>query len=83
MPRISRKTAILKTETISVIPRRIYHAAAYIRLSAEEYKRSDNEESIIMQQYMLERYIAEQSDMVLCGVYSDSGKSGTDFAGVK
>ncbi len=79
MPRISRKTAILKTETISVIPRRIYHAAAYIRLSAEEYKRSDNEESIIMQQYMLERYIAEQSDMVLCGVYSDSGKSGTDF----
>ncbi len=68
MARISRKTP---NGTMPVAPERIYRAAAYARLSVEDNNRSGDRESITMQQYMMETYIANQPDMVFCGVYSD------------
>lgn len=79
MARTSRKAAAMEAAASSVAPEHVYRAAAYVRLSVEDNKRPGDRESIAMQQYMLEKYIAEQPDMVLQGIYSDNGESGTDF----
>lgn len=79
MARTSRKAAAMEAAASSVAPERVYHAAAYVRLSVEDNKRCGDRESITMQQYMLEKYISGQPDMVLHGIYSDNGESGTDF----
>ena len=78
MARTSRKAAVIETEP--ALPEKVYHAAIYVRLSVEDNKRTGDGESIAMQQYMLEKYIAQQPDMMLYGVYSDNGESGTGFA---
>lgn len=80
MARTSRKAAVMQSEAAPVTPERVYHAAAYVRLSVEDNNRTGNHESIAMQQYMLEKYVSEQPDMVLKEVFSDNGESGTDFA---
>ncbi len=81
MARVSRKAAIMETEEncLAVIPERVYHAAAYVRLSVEDNRRIDDKESIAMQRYMLEKYIEGQPDMRLQGVYCDNGETGTNF----
>lgn len=79
MARISRKATVIKTEISSKRPEKMYHTAIYIRLSVENNKYFSDEESIIMQQNMLENYVIQQSDLTLYGVYKDNGKSGTDF----
>ena len=78
MARTSRKAAVIETEP--ALPEKVYHAAIYVRLSVEDNKRTGDGESIAMQQYMLEKYVAQQPDMMLYGVYSDNGESGTGFA---
>lgn len=80
MARTSRKSAVIQTGTAPVTPERIYHTAVYVRLSVEDNNRAGNRESIAMQQYMLEKYIEGQPDMMLREVFSDNGESGTDFA---
>ena len=65
---------------LAVMPERIYNTAAYVRLSVEDNGRTGNQESIAMQQYMLEKYIEAQPDMRLLDVYCDNGETGTDFA---
>lgn len=81
MARVSRKAAISAEmkNCLSVLPEKIYNVAAYVRLSVEDNGRADNQESIVMQQYMLEKYIEAQPDMKLQGVYCDNGETGTDF----
>lgn len=79
MARTSRKAAIMGTEALSVVPERVYHAAAYVRLSVEDSGHVGDSDSIGMQQYMLEKYITEQPDMALHAIYTDNGQSGTDF----
>ena len=81
MARVSRKAAMVETgkNSLAVIPERVYHAAAYVRLSVEDNRRINGKESIAMQQYMLEKYIEGQPDMRLQGVYCDNGETGTDF----
>ncbi len=79
MARISRKTAIMGMAAKPEESRRVYHAAAYVRLSVEDGSCEEQPESIATQQYMLENYIAQQPDMELYQVYCDNGKSGTDF----
>ncbi len=78
MARISRK-GLVNDNVVLAEQKHIYHAAAYVRLSIEDNHGTDNSDSIVMQQYMLEGYIARQPDMELYQVYCDNGESGTDF----
>lgn len=64
---------------VLIQPERIFHAAAYVRLSVEDNHYSKDCESIEMQQYMVEKFIAEQPDMILYKAYVDNGKTGTNF----
>ena len=82
MARVSRKAALAQTgkSCLAAAPEKVYHAAAYVRLSVEDNGRAGDKESIAMQQYMLEKYIEAQPDMRLLGVYCDNGETGTDFA---
>lgn len=82
MARVSRKPAVSGNVTQASAlqaPERVYHTAAYVRLSVEDNKHTGNKESIRMQQYMLEKYIAVQPDMQLEGVFCDNGETGTNF----
>lgn len=79
MARVSRKVVIKEKEPINTLPERIYHTAIYIRLSVEDNSHTNEKESIAMQQYMLETYVAAQSDMKLYGIFCDNGETGTDF----
>lgn len=92
MARVSRKAFIAKIGKNSpasiaeigkngpaVIPKKVYHAAAYVRLSVEGDDLEKNRESISTQRYMLEKYIEEQPDMRLADVFCDNGETGTDF----
>lgn len=58
---------------------RVYSAAIYIRLSVEDNNRPGDSDSLDNQRYLLERFVKAQPDMHLYGVYSDNGKTGTDF----
>ncbi len=85
MARVSRKPAGLGNSgnaagtNTSGTSERVYHTAAYVRLSVEDNRRDGNKDSIKMQQYMLEQYIALQPDMQLEGVFCDNGETGTNF----
>lgn len=86
MARVSRKRAVMGSSmpatvsgTLSGTPERVYHTAAYVRLSVEDNRRDGNKDSIKMQQYMLEQYIAVQPDMQLEGIFCDNGETGTNF----
>jgi len=81
MARVSRKTAPAEQgdSCLAAASGKVYHTAAYVRLSVEDNGRTGDQESIAMQQYMLEKYIEAQPDMKLLGVYRDNGETGTDF----
>ncbi|MCM1064234.1 MAG: recombinase family protein [Eubacterium sp.] len=81
MARVSRKAALAGTGEgcLAVFSEKVYNTAAYVRLSVEDNGRIGDKESIAMQQYMLEKYIGEQPDMRLQGVYCDNGETGTGF----
>lgn len=79
MARTSRKAATRETATSAPLPERIYNAAVYVRLSVEGEDREKNQESIAMQQYMLEKYVEAQPDMRLIGIFRDNGETGTNF----
>lgn len=66
-------------EVSTVPPEYVYRTAIYIRLSVEDNDNLSDGESIAIQRYMLENYVAIHSDMQLYGVFCDNGKTGTDF----
>lgn len=80
MARISRKTIVLEQKEAAAVQEKVYHMAAYVRLSVEDNRRSGDKESITMQQYMLEKYITAQPDMQLERVFCDNGETGTNFS---
>jgi len=55
-----------------------YNTAIYMRLSVLDSGQK-NSESILNQQAMLERYIAEHPEFTLTSVFVDNGESGVDF----
>ena len=77
--RVSRKAGMQKKKVQENLPKRVYRTAVYIRLSAEENPSAGQTESLAMQRYMLEQYVAMQPDMQLYDVFCDNGKSGTNF----
>ena len=81
MARVSRKAVISEEREScpSIVPEKIYNAAAYVRLSVEGEDLEKNRETISTQRYMLEKYIETQPDMRLAAVFCDNGETGTDF----
>jgi DNA invertase Pin-like site-specific DNA recombinase len=56
----------------------VWNTALYVRLSVMDSGKKDGE-SIINQQDMLERYVAERPEMTLTRVFVDNGETGVDF----
>ena len=57
---------------------RIYKAGGYARLSVEDSGRP-GADTIEMQEELIREYILTQPDMEFCGLYSDNGRTGTNF----
>lgn len=58
-------------------PARIYYVGIYARLSVDGGDRKN--ESIETQVEIVKSYVGRQDDMVIYGVYTDIGKTGTNF----
>ncbi|MCX4305357.1 MAG: recombinase family protein [Acetatifactor sp.] len=78
MARISRKTASVEQD-VTICSERAYQTAVYVRLSVVGSDLGQNQDSIEMQRYMLEKYVETQPDMRLVEVFCDNGETGTNF----
>ena len=56
-----------------------YKAAAYLRLSKEEYNNEKESNSIINQRQIIDNYLKEHKEYRLVDYYVDDGYSGTNF----
>ena len=56
-----------------------YKAAAYLRLSKEEYNNEKESNSIINQRQIIDNYLKEHKEYKLVDYYVDDGYSGTNF----
>lgn len=56
-----------------------YRAAAYIRLSTEDFRHKTNVNTLYDQERFVTSYINTKDDMVLCDVFYDNGESGLSF----
>lgn len=56
-----------------------YRAAAYIRLSTEDFRHKTNVNTLYDQERFVTSYINTKGDMVLCDVFYDNGESGLSF----
>lgn len=61
------------------LPMARYHAAIYARLSVFDLGR-DKSDTMENQIEMLQRYISQQPDLTLAGIYVDNGWTGTNFS---
>ncbi len=57
---------------------RIYRTGGYVRLSVEDSGKP-GADTIYAQKELVQRYIEGQPDMTCCGMYSDNGRTGTNF----
>lgn len=79
MARTKRKTNPLVKEVECAAPaRRMYMAAAYVRLSVEDSGKP-GADTIEGQKALLTSFIENQSDMELEALFCDNGRTGTDF----
>lgn len=79
MARTKRKINPLAQETAPTAPAaRVYKAAGYVRLSVEDSGKP-GADTIDGQRALIAGYIESQSDMELCGLFCDNGRTGTDF----
>ena len=78
MARTKRKVNPLSVAPIKPKKEKIYRAGGYARLSVEDGGRA-GADTIKTQEEMILHYIEAQPDMEFAGMYSDNGKSGTDF----
>ena len=56
-----------------------YRAAAYIRLSNEDFRHKGNVNTLRDQEHFVTRYINTKGDLMLCDVFCDNGESGLSF----
>lgn len=66
-----------KKQEIRKKPVKIYYVGIYARLSVDSGDRKN--ESIETQVEIIKAFIAQHDDMVIYGVYTDLGKTGTSF----
>ena len=63
--------------------KKIYKVGEYVRLSKADLDKDgvakSESDSVTNQRLLIERFIKEQPDMKLCGVYIDDGFTGTNF----
>lgn len=79
MARTKRKTNPLVKEVECAAPaKRMYKAAAYVRLSVEDSGKP-GADTIEGQKALLTSFIENQSDMELEALFCDNGRTGTDF----
>lgn len=78
MSRTKRKLNPVIPAPQDITKQRIYHAAGYARLSVEDGGKP-GADTLEVQQRLISDFIAEQSDMQFCGLFSDNGKTGTNF----
>ena len=74
MARISRKTASVEQDVI-ICSERAYQTAVYVRLSVVGSDLGQNQDSIEMQRYMLEKYVEAQRVMRHERVFCDKGET--------
>lgn len=80
MARTKRKVNPLRQAPAPAAPKqRIYKAGGYARLSVEDSGRP-GADTIGMQEQLIREYIQTHPDMQFCGLYSDNGRTGTNFA---
>ena len=56
-----------------------YRAAAYIRLSNEDFRHKGNVNTLRDQEHFVTSYINTKGDLMLCDVFCDNGESGLNF----
>jgi len=79
LARTKRKTNPLAQKADAAAPvRKIYKAAAYVRLSVEDSGKP-GADTIEGQKALLTGYIENQPDMELLSLFCDNGRTGTDF----
>ena len=79
MARTKRKTNPLVKEVECAAPaKRMYKAAAYVRLSVEDSGKP-GADTIEGQKALLTSFIENQPDMELEALFCDNGRTGTDF----
>lgn len=88
MARVSRRSKIAAAQSGQILPQKndqavkaqkIYHAAAYGRLSIMETRDRKDSESLQTQMDYLYDYIAKHPDLELYDFYRDNGETGTNF----
>ena len=78
MARKSKETMLVeknKQEQIATT----YRAAAYIRLSNEDFRHKGNVNTLRDQEHFVTSYINTKGDLMLCDVFCDNGESGLSF----
>ncbi len=78
MARKSRKTTGAVIEA-PVQESNYFSTAIYVRLSIENSGKDDDGDSIANQISFCKAYLAEHTDLKLCGIYEDNGEKGTNF----
>ena len=79
MARPKRKVnPVRPTPAVEASNSRVYRTGGYARLSVEDSGRS-GADTIAMQEELILEYIQTQADMQFCGLYSDNGRTGTNF----
>ena len=79
MARKSRKNRNVESNIQTVVKKEnLLDTAAYIRLSVENGG-NETDETLVVQQMLVERFIEEHPDLRLEEVYIDNGFTGTNF----
>jgi len=80
MARTKRKVSYVQptVKEASVPQGRVYRAGGYVRLSVED-SGNPGADTIYAQIELVQNYIESQSDVTCCGMYSDNGRTGTNF----
>ena len=79
MARPKRKVnPVRPTPAVEASNSRVYRTGGYARLSVEDSGRP-GADTIAMQEELILEYIQTQADMQFCGLYSDNGRTGTNF----
>lgn len=70
---------IISAEKTAPLTENVYNVGIYVRLSAEEKYYKNGTDSLLNQEEIALEYIKNKPDMRLYKVYSDNGKTGSNF----
>lgn len=86
MARKSRKAAIQAALDGRPLPQEskedqpvVWNVGGYVRLSVMETRDRKDSQALSNQMELLRGFVAQKSDLKLCGLYADNGETGTNF----